>query len=405
MDMKWTEKVAFSCDWCNIRVDVENRGLLWDALERSVEGFNRNDLVALSKGQNFYKETLTYAPAGYSAITFSFCPCEDDLNGMVINYVDPEHPCSVRGILVSVSGDGCRYLQNLCDDGLKRFLSVCRSFPHRTTRFDVAMDLFDKDNPIVPLFQKFSQMAYEPEKGKDTIAIKGRINRCEGYCRRMPVWDFDLHAETDNVYIGDRTCAVGQVCVYNKKVEIRHGRLRKMAKSIYEDVGMTDNYWYRIEYRAKSLTRRPDLSLAEPALCAFLDQGEEASFYYLADRLFVFINLIYDFDSINKCPIVDIWTDFLEWMASYQNAHFVELPREGYFYVKPNFERLVRFYRRIASSLTYYEDLCSLIPSFRSEINNTGRRRRSDQRSKFAVIDSEIARFRSVREMESLEVS
>lgn len=389
---KWTDSLRFSCDWCNVRVDCEYIAVLLKDLADNVSGFDPVQLEQLPTGQNFYSTTLSYAPAGYSAITFSFSP---DQQGVIATEWDPEIRAPY-GILVSISGDGCRFLQNLTENGLYKFLSVCRGYKHFCTRLDMAMDIFDRNNPIVPLFQEFSKMAYDPEPGEGKIATRGRIFRNDGYVRYMPVFDRDERCYTDNVYIGDRTCSLGHCVVYNKKVEVRQGRLKAMADQIFDQVGMTDNYWYRVEYRAKVNNRRKELSLSEPAFCALLDMGAESAFYYIADNLFTFVDQKYDYSHLSMCSTVVVWAEFLAFLAQYQqNGHFVELSQEGYFYVEPSVLRCVAWLKRMASLVYRCDKLLERMPDYRDEIFKLGElRHNSDPR--YRSFDHELQLMQEV---------
>lgn len=135
--------------------------------------------------------------------------------------------------------------------------------------------------------------------------IKGNMNRSNGYVRYMPVFDPDLGDFTNNVYIGDRTSTKGHCCVYNKKVEILTGRHKKRASEMFSDMGVTD-YWYRVEYRAKSFT------LANSTFNKLLDDDSSAmdAFYYLADHMFDFVNLNKNIHDIQRCEDNVIWVDF-----------------------------------------------------------------------------------------------
>lgn len=389
----WQDSVRFSCDWCNVRVDCEYLAVFLDDIARHVPGFDPAELVELSKGQNFYARTWSYAPAGYSAITFS---CSPDENGKI--RTEGGEVSLPYGILVSISGDGCRFLQNLCKDGLKKLLAVCREYSHFCTRLDMAMDLFDRDNPIVPLFQEFAKHAYNTDPGG--IATRGRINRSDDYVRIMPVYDRDEKKYTENVYIGDRSCSLGHCIVYNKKVEIRQGRLSSIADDILDNVGMTDNYWYRVEYRAKVNTRRRHQSLSEPAFCAFLDQGEEAAFFYICDNLFTFVDQKYDLGHIHQCPVTLVWTEFLEFLAMHvQNHNFVELQsEEGYFYVDVPLLRARKYYLKNASMVYRLMMYLNTFPDDKDLILSLGEERHCNDPTR-RQFDDEILQALSAREV------
>ena len=305
----WFDSLSFSIDWVNVTVDCPSILEFMDRLEDSC-GLDRDQWFSLERGGlHWYKYSVSYAPAGRSAITLSYCL---DQNGQVPVKGDD---IIQHGILVSISGDGCRYLDSHSENGLCSFLNVCKEYPFNCTRLDAAMDIFDRDNPIVPLFSDFAQVAYDFEPGH--VMLKGNMRRRPGYVRFMPVWDDDEGQFTNNVYIGDRTSSKGHCVVYNKKMEVKMGRLSHLSSVIFDSVGC-DDYWYRVEYRAKKA------EIANAAFVAACNGQAVDAFYLIADQLFTFVDQIYDINSISKCDENEVWTEFLEFLAtSTRNAHFV----------------------------------------------------------------------------------
>lgn len=305
----WYDSLRFSVDWVNVTVDCSSIDLFVSELCKA-SGLDYDGFEPLARGGfHWYQNSLSYVVAGRAAITLSYCLLDD---GSVP--VD----CSVikqHGILVSISGDGCRYLDSHCKGGLRSFLKVCQKYPHNCTRLDVAMDIFDRDNPIVPLFTKFAFKAYNPEIGD--LAIKSGMARKIGYVTSYDVWDPDLNEMTKNVNIGNRSSSKGSCCVYNKKMEIQTGRLSSMADVIFDSVGCTD-YWYRVEYRCKSFV------FANTCFEAACDESAEACFYYAADELFTFVDLTCDLHHISRCDENEVWAEFIDWLeTNVPNVHFV----------------------------------------------------------------------------------
>lgn len=310
----WTDTLSFSVDWVNVTVDYPYIRSFVDMLSDAC-GLDRNAWIYSDDGLHFYSNSYRYAPAGFSSIVLSYNLLNDG-KVPVDTSVIKQH-----GIHVSISGDGCRYLDSYSKDGLRSFLQVCSKYPHNCTRIDTAMDIFDKTNPIVPLFQRFAVDAYNREPGH--VTIKSNIRRQNGYVVMMPVYDPDVGDYVSNVYIGNRK-TTGSCVVYNKKIEVTTGRLSKMKDMIFDSVGCTD-YWYRIEYRANT---HP---LANAVFDAAVSSGAMAAFYFLADNLFVFVDQIYDMNNLCKCPVDLDWQEFLEFLGSSElNVHFVQLTSTPY---------------------------------------------------------------------------
>lgn len=373
----WYDSLRFGVDWVNVRVDCDS---LNEFVTRicDVADLDINQWMPMRSGQNFYPNTLTYTPAGFSAITLSYSLLED--GSVPINAEITRQ----YGILVSISGDGCRFLDGSVKDGLRQVLKICQSYPHNCTRLDVCMDILDKDNPIIPLFADFCRVAYDSDPGH--IGIKANMARKPGYVRWMPVFDSDIGEYTHNVYIGDRTSSKGSCCVYNKKVEIREGRLSQFADKIFAAIGVTD-YWYRVEYRAKNQVL---CNTSFEAAC----EGDACNvFYYMADNLFVFIDQIYDLHNISRCPENEVWKEFIGYLSALsEKASFslVELEQEvreltSTPFVKASVGRLVNWMKRNASLIYNIRLMQDRYPEFFSQVLDAGeiKRRRSGRYDQF----------------------
>lgn len=372
--MSWFDTLKFSIDWVNVRVDCSSLSEFLDKL--SALGL---DYAAWSeiKPLNFYPHTISYSSAGYSSITLSYDLLAGSKDNVPVCYEDSPH----YGILVSISGDGCRYLDSLVEGGLRKFLMICADYHYNCTRFDVAMDVFDRHNPIIPLFTEFAKVAYDPNPGH--INIKANMRRKEGYVRWMPVYDEDVKDYTSNVYIGDRNSTKGSCCVYNKKVEMRSGRLKALAPDVFQRLGVTD-YWYRVEYRAKNA------KLCNGSFQVALQGSSLDTFYYLADQMFLFVDQVMDLSNITRCPVVDVWQQFLDWMQSQQNDLLCLVELTSTPYVKASFGRLVSWMRRNAALVYNIQLMQDKFPDFFAGVLDVGlvKRRRS---GRYVQFDEEYA--------------
>lgn len=357
----WYDTLKFSVDWLNVRIDHND---LDDVMQFFAKfGLEKFHWLKMEKGHNFYRETYSFSPAGYSAITLS---CSPESDGSIPLSYTPETP--TFGILLSISGDGCRWFDRYVNGGLHRFACALREkYDLNVTRMDVCMDIIDKQNPIVSLFQEFSKVAYDPDSRTIGLTSK-RMQRKIGWVRYMPVYDRDEKKYTDNVYIGDRSCSTGHCVVYNKKEEILTGRNRAFAQEIFDINGVTD-YWYRVEYRAKYSHTHPNSSLSNPCFECYCAQGVVSAFYFLADNLFTFVDQIYDLNHISVCPINEIWCEFLNWLDATQNYHFAELqadPKKEY--VPIALERNIRWMKRFAALFVKGLEVMEYDPQLQHEI-------------------------------------
>lgn len=356
----WYDTLKFSVDWLNVRIDHNDL----DEVMGFFDDFGLNMLhwTKLERGQNFYRETYSFSPAGYSAITLS---CSPESDGSIPLSYTPETP--TFGILLSISGDGCRWFDRYVNGGLHRVACALRdSYPLNVSRMDVCMDIFDKQNPIVPLFQEFIVNAYT-ENWRGLGLRSSRIQRKELWADKKPVRDPDVKAWVDNVYIGNRGSSTGCCVCYNKKVEVLTKK-RAFAQEIFDLNGVTD-YWYRVEYRAKYSHTHPNSSLSNPCFQCYCDKGVISAFYFVADNLFTFIDQKYNETCRSKCPINEIWCEFLNWLDATQNYHFAELqadPKKEY--VPIALERNIRWMKRFAALFVKGLEVMEYDPQLQHEI-------------------------------------
>ena len=357
--VSWFDTLKFSVDWVNVTVQCQDVHTLIRklckkcCLERSEWQFVPDG------GLHWYKHKMVYTLAGKASITLSY---NLDEWGLVPLKGDAQQ----NGILVSISGDGCRYLDtHHLEGGLRRFLCVLNEYDCNCTRLDAAMDIFDKDNPIVPLFTEFALRAYDFEPDGH-LMIKGNMNRVNGYVRYMPVYDPDVSAFTSNVYIGDRTSSKGHCCVYNKKVEVLTGRHKKRADQMLADAGVTD-YWYRVEYRAKNY------KLANTCFQKLVSENSSAmdAFYYLADNMFTFVDLSEKMNNISRCEVNVVWINFLGWVKEHlKNAHFVQLTAQRY--INTSVDDTVRWMERMTVLLAKIKCISDRDPDLYSRLCKDG---------------------------------
>ncbi len=295
----WTDNLSFSVDWVTLRVDCDNWNTFIDGFCELV-GITDDKIISI-KPRNFYRHSYAVSVCGAS-IVFSHSA---DLESLPLIPTEYSAECTHYGILVNISGDGCRFLDSVCENGLMRFLQFCSQWNCNCTRIDTCMDIFERENPIYPLFTRFFDEAYSSEKGR--LAITSNIRRGNGWITKTSNFDHDTHEITDNITIGKRT-ACGMCVLYNKKLEMLSGRLAPFAKDIFEQVGCTD-YWYRLEYRAQNDR------LANECFAAAVYDGAEAAFAYMVEELFTFVHSIYDDSHLSCCPVDEVWQEFLDYLG------------------------------------------------------------------------------------------
>lgn len=311
-------------DWLNVRVDVPDP---FDFFEAFSDVFNLADdeLQPRSNGVAFYDCCFYIPSAGYSSVTFSY---NNDDDGNFISDFSFGRP---YGLLVSISGDGCRYLNSLIPNGMYEFIKLCNQWNCHCTRIDIACDFLSPDNKVVPLIQDFA-MGYYTDR---TIGLACNL-RDDNLVKIDLNYDKKAGELLPNVTIGTRGSKKGQLQLYNKRVEMETGRLSDIAEQYYKDYGVTD-YWWRMEYRCKSFAPVVFANIIENGLMAGLLQAMQSfgRFY------------VYTYGQSGYKDNED-WQDFYDFIAK-NVIHLVELVNQPY--VKPSVISTLKWAEHNASLL------------------------------------------------------
>lgn len=351
------EKMKFNVDWLSIRLD----GL--DCPEDFVDEFLGifPDLVVAVRpcgGVNFYKHAYNVPEAGHSSIIFGW---NEDENG---NYIKEEAYPTPHGLMITVSGDGCRFLNYKKQNGLYEFCKLCTKYDYNVTRIDVACDFLDKDNAIVPLIQLWAQEFYLDFDNR-TYALACNMKK-EGLVQRSIVYDKVLKQETFNVTVGKRDSRKGIMQLYNKRVEVENGRLSDIAAKTFEQYGVTD-YWWRLEYRCKSFSKAVFENL--------LAHGVHAAFLSAMDNFGAFHVPQYE---SSACDIIAIdWQAFIDEVTALIDSedfiHLVQLVSQPY--IPADATRIMKYSDRMSVYLYKFAMLGALNPSWYKDILDEGRAR------------------------------
>lgn len=266
------EDYSFTVDWLNVRLDCDNINYLLLRIFSLFPEIDVTDWEVRDKGVCFYKEAVYLPEVGYSSVVIAF---NRDDYGNIIN-TPTSSGGGTYGILVSISGDGCRYINSLHDNGFFDLLKAFAPFNPHCTRIDVACDIFDKDNQLVPMLQTFCDYAYDRENA--LIDFNCNLNRKPGWVTANLVYDDVVKDFTRNITIGGRSSTKGTLQLYNKRMEVLSGRLSDVSDAILNALGNPD-YWWRLEYRCKSFAQKVYDTLAQSGniyqtfLCAADEMG------------------------------------------------------------------------------------------------------------------------------------
>ena len=293
-----TNDYFFTVDWLNCRIDCPDIWQFISDLEDIIPEIKFDDWrVRPSGGVCFYKKGLYLPAAGLSSVVLAY---NVDEHNRVINECQGER--SMYGVLVSLSGDGCRYINSLHENALFDFIHLLAGYNAVCTRIDVACDILDNDNEIVPMIQCFANSAYNYDRA--IYDFNCNLNRKPGWVTINRVYDRIVHDYTDNVTIGGRGSTKGTLQLYNKRVEVESGRLSELAAPMLALYGYPD-YWWRLEYRCKSF--------AQKVFKQLLDSGVVGAFFQAMCNFGTFVEAKYQ-GQLDKSDTVPCWDEFLEYV-------------------------------------------------------------------------------------------
>lgn len=364
-----TKDYYFTCDWLNCRIDCPDIWTFLTDLENVIPEISVSDWkVRASGGVCFYKNGLYLPAAGLSSVVLAY---NVDEHGKVINECQGER--SMYGVLVSLSGDGCRYINSLHENALFDFIHLLAGYNAVCTRIDVACDILDSDNEVVPMIQCFANSAYNYDRA--IYDFNCNLNRKPGWVTMNRVYDRIVNDYTDNVTIGGRSSTKGTLQLYNKRVEVESGRLSELAAPMLAQYGNPD-YWWRLEYRCKSFSQKVFEQL--------LNTGIVGAFFQAMCNFGFFVEVKYSYN-LGASDTVPCWNEFLEYVKSQcdKNIDLVQLVSQEYIptsiskaalHIERNPALLFKIHcLKFVEELTYDMDIDILRQGFRNMIDNQAR--------------------------------
>lgn len=309
----------FGVDWLNVRLKCNSVDELILRLIKYIPDLEVADFERRpSGGVCFYKNAYYIPKLGYSSFVISF---NVDALGNVISYVDAAEFGQLHGIQISISGVGCRWLR----DFFNNFLDAIEIYSPVCSRIDVACDIYDSENMIVPLIQSFSEFAYNRENAD--VDFKCGLKRSPGWVDVDLVYDDIVDGFTRNVTIGGRSSTKGTLQLYNKRAEVlqRNSLTDEVKEATLNSVPNSGEYWWRLEYRCKSNAQKVFLNLLQ-------SRNIYSAFYQACEDFGTFVHPVYGSKNIDKALDVVEWLVFLDFVrrASDNNIHLVELVAHEY---------------------------------------------------------------------------
>lgn len=299
---------SFSVDWLNLTIDVDDVSLvilkICSVLDIDVSEFADRE----SGGVCFYSKAFYIPACGYSSFTINY---NVDEQGHLITKGEKGQ---TKGVLVSISGDGCRWITTFGETAFIDLCAALNEFNCKCTRIDLACDIFDKNNFLVPMIQDFGSTAYHPDFANYDLNCGLNRKDDKGNYRKWvdlhPVFDNEVGGFTTNVTVGGRDCKKGTLQLYNKRVEVETGRLREYADVIKSSVGC-DDYWWRLEYRCKSYAQSVFDYLVN-------EQNIFGTFLQACEGFGSFV--VTDGRNISECSLSVEWQSFLYFVEQLMGA-------------------------------------------------------------------------------------
>ena len=261
----WIKSENFSIDWLQGIVEIDSFVDLLSALTQV--GFHPDQWVYdMDLNTRFYRDTFYYAPAGrdisiqYNA-AFYYAVDSEDLyywhdNKNEEHYIgfttkfkdkasvgmfscpDFNHTTDSRynqHFFIKVTGDGMRFLR---DRNLyKPFFKVLRALNFRSSRIDIAFDIYERENGIVDLLNE----AFRYEYKVSDIMVTSRMDRC----KNLKPYD-NLYPDRPNTMsfeFGNHGSNMGMIRLYDKLHQMLYGHNAKVTADYVTDM----DYWFRYE--------------------------------------------------------------------------------------------------------------------------------------------------------------
>ncbi len=224
-----------------------------------------------------------------------------------------------RGVFVSISGDGCRYIG---DDNFIAVLQLLYSLNFKCSRLDVSCDVFDKDNLVVNVVQCAFDNAWRRNHiCVGQLYVKSRCTRTH----LKPIQNIDNIRYPDKPQVvtnwtwGHYNSSCCEFRLYDKYLEVSTvPRFKAIKDKILEPC--KDKYWWRFEY---SMHKTYAKVLFDMLAEGMVNVSE--AFAWCAERVFTPVDgTDIKVNSFSQLSPNQIWLDFVRLASKIvPNIHFV----------------------------------------------------------------------------------
>lgn len=367
--MSYLDKLQYSVDWLNGTLVYYDVRYFFKELYKIHPELTFNNFHSRNRG--IYNYSTSFALFGDSRFIVGFNPNYEDYEPSFSDNVDV-FPLYARsdgfnpGIFISISGDGLRYLNSLGSNVVSDLFAFFRKNYFKASRLDLACDIFDKDNPIVPLLVEAFYFAINKKAGKATLVSNIRRTP-QSISIRLNADPFrDDNEWSHSISFGNHGSCWGMFRLYDKWLEIKTGRLSNMADELLKD----KNYWYRLEYELHK-------EHANKLFYAMSELSISQSFGEAAEDMFKVVVPKSEKTQSDKCADSLVWCEFVEYLC--KTEYFVQLGEAEQLvstpYIENSVNRKKNWVLTQAKSFFAVFSLFEADPAFKNEALNIGRTR------------------------------
>lgn len=382
--MSYLEKLQYSFDWLNGTLPFYDVRYFFDCLEKIHPDLAFSEFHDRNRG--IYNYSTSFGLLGDSRFIVAFNPDYDNYDsnyGNDFGYY-PMHAVNGGfnpGIFVSISGDGLRYLNSLGEDIVYKLFAFFKKNGFKASRLDVACDIYDKENPVVPLLIEAFYYAVKRVAGAPTLVsnIRRTPNNINIYVTPDPYRNDNDFSQ--GISFGNHGSSWGMFRMYDKWLEVKIGRLSKYADELLEG----KDYWYRLEYELHK-------EHAQELFNLFDQLSVAQCFGYAADDMFNVVIPKTENTRSNECSISVVWTEFLEYVSS--NIHFVQLVNTPY--IEKSVNNTKNWVLSLSKAFFAVFELFDADPAFKDEALRRGYSKYCDD-LKYAPFRRELEQIKSER--------
>lgn len=378
---------SFTFDWFTGIYDCDNVAEFLLGLVDIDERFSLDNFFAHKFG--LYNYSFRIMLAGMPSISFAWNP---DYNSSDCLYNFSSVPkidkftgevvvdgrivsCNVKsvqnpGLFISISGDGLRFLG---DDTVKALFQYFHKYSVRATRLDVACDIKDRDNYIVPMLHQAFSNASQYNIG-DLVLHAPHHQHTKFSTTLVARMQYDnlRRQQVTNWQLGDHGSNFGMFRMYDKYFEISVGRHSDRAKEML--IGI--DYWERLECELhQTAANQLFVSICEgmPTKLAF------ASAFSSLIRVARGKSAGYE---RSKLPSDEQFEVFLTWLG--ENDHFVQFVSEPFIESTP--EKFINHTLHMASYISTVFELVQNIPGLYDMIEELASKRKRTHPGKYSWV-------------------